>query len=346
MDAETFPPGWSLLKPTPANISISRDIYLPQSAISSGVNSYLTQSENPPRALPATKEDLAKFYSSQQPDRPRAIPVQEEQPMYEFPLDSLNQASEKHKMLGAALDAFIANKIVQTPREYHESLTKLLKNQRDSIMEMFDPAKNKSFISDDFLKEVSIDAKKDSSKYNSIASTVDSMIKVLDAPAPNGVSEKDWKFQKARQLETFSKLVNSAMTGTPDAIQNEEAKRINPYMQAKFLDFNNLFSPDKTFLYPQDVDKARRILHDLYNVNVSRANVAYNELARSSNPEYAKQRIGNMLNPISAKGVIEAIPRITRENASAYSPSTVTRSVPSGLAQPTGQNTQVVIPGR
>jgi hypothetical protein len=171
---------------------------------------------------------------------------------------------------------------------------------------------------------------------------------MLEQQKPKDLSDSEWTQVLATKMDAMAKVVNQAMTGTPDAVAVEEAKRINPEMSTRLANLQNMFRPGYDVFRPQNLERAKNMLYDLYNLNISRSNAAYNSLAKSSNPEYAASRLPQIFKPVVREGVLPAIERISRKSKqSTYSPEASNQNTQAQkLNSPIGKPNRVVIGGR
>ena len=128
-------------------------------------------------------------------------------------------------------------------------------------------------------------------KFEKSISTLDSVLKIFDKKKPEGVDQKTWDADIAREVQAMAKSVNEAFSGTSDAISATENKRIIPGLTDLKADFSNLFKVGRSVFNPNDLKLAKRTIEDLYNVNINRRNEMFNTIARASNPEIAERAL-------------------------------------------------------
>lgn len=206
-------------------------------------------------------------------------------PVFEFPADEVErQNKEIQKKSELAYNA-LSEAISRNPKSF-EAANAVTKSFIQSLGTPVELDKiNPGFK---YLLEKAIGSK---TNFEEALSSLDGVLKIFDKPKPKGMSDAAWKAKLAEELHSMSKTVNQSYSGTADAVGMTESERILPGLSNLKVNLKNFFKEGRSVLEPNELEGARRVVTDLYNINLNRRNEIFNTIARASNPEIAQRAL-------------------------------------------------------
>lgn len=259
----------------------------------------------------------------QQPALQQASEKKEE-PKFAFPLDKYmetagavqqNRLSNRAKIDNAALEALQAGYPSEQVKAFKEaSLANLAKYEAKKGIREIDPSEDGFVKSTPLFSDTVKKIQGEAEQRRGIINGLQAQLRIMDSAPPETDKKafEAWSFDTARQLKGAMLSVVNGIMGTPNAVAEQEAKRLAPQLATDTLDLvGNLMKPGLSSKMPE-VKKYKKMVADVYNHLVETDNKAYNQIATQSNPEFATRFFGAPA-PEHPEATFKVTPRVSRE---------------------------------